>query len=148
MSSISEDVIVTASKWGAETFIPNYFRFMDSNRQETLKLYKDWTSIVWNGQKYGAQQYSQILQSLPPTTHDVESIDVQPIETTLSLSSPNLLVIVTGSVTYNNDNSTKRLFTQNFVIFSEQQGYFIASDNFRWIAPCTSRKKNVNMNKR
>eukprot|EP01119_Soliformovum_irregulare_P006701 TRINITY_DN1902_c0_g1_i1.p1 TRINITY_DN1902_c0_g1~~TRINITY_DN1902_c0_g1_i1.p1 ORF type:complete len:123 (-),score=8.26 TRINITY_DN1902_c0_g1_i1:42-410(-) len=107
----------------AITFIKEYYEIYDKNRQDIYKYYRETSTMVWNGDsKQGLQAIAQFLIALPKTSHNIETIDSHPVQTT------GLLLHVTGTVSYR--GAVANAFSQSFMIGSDM-GHFIAYDNFR-----------------
>lgn len=53
----------------------------------------------------------------------------------------SFLVIVNGVVEYDNNPSTKRIFTQYFTLCEVNNSYYIMNDVMRWVAPTNRTEK-------
>jgi NTF2-related export protein 1/2 len=100
------------------------------------KFYRPVSAILWNGNPYqGAVDFVKFVHQLPPTTHEILSIDCQPLMV-FGLNrhrSCSILICVHGIVTYSNKALTKT-FSQTFVLSpdDDSQGhYFVKSDRYR-----------------
>lgn len=52
----------------------------DSSRHEVFRFYREDSVLIWNGNaKKGLQTLRDFFQQLPPSTHNIQSIDCQPI---------------------------------------------------------------------
>ncbi|KIY52006.1 NTF2-like protein, partial [Fistulina hepatica ATCC 64428] len=84
----------------AEGFVKVYYAAYDSKNRlaDMPQFYRPSSSLVWNGTAFrGPDGLRDLLSRMPPTTHDVQSHDCQPVPNT---SPPQLLVTVTGQVTH------------------------------------------------
>eukprot|EP00761_Pharyngomonas_kirbyi_P014219 gb/GECH01014249.1/.p1 GENE.gb/GECH01014249.1/~~gb/GECH01014249.1/.p1 ORF type:complete len:138 (+),score=28.83 gb/GECH01014249.1/:1-414(+) len=112
-----------------------YYTSLDVNRSDLQKLYHQNADLIWNGTAYhGQQQILQFFSTLPPTSHAIKTINVQPL---LSEPTNSILVSVQGTVIYGGKDTElkqyKRMFHQLFVLVSIGNGvYAIANDKFRW----------------
>jgi NTF2-related export protein 1/2 len=125
----------------AEQFTRLYYSTYDSaTRVDDLpKFYRDSSSLTWNGKPHqGIAGVKDIIQNMPPTSHEVHSFDCHPIPgsdlpphpdivLTASLTGvqpPSLLVTVSGSVTHGRGPNQKsknvdgqpRVFSQTFML--------------------------------
>jgi hypothetical protein len=57
-----------------------FYRVYDSSRHELFRFYREDSVLIWNGNaKKGLQTLRDFFQQLPPSTHNIQSIDCQPI---------------------------------------------------------------------
>jgi NTF2-related export protein 1/2 len=118
------DTVDISSK-AAIKFTSTFYDCMDNKRHLLMKLYGDTSVCVWNGNAIeGNSQIFQFLSQIPTSSHEILSIDSQP------MLQGNILVQVCGSVHY---ESSKKLFSQTFILSSITGfQYVIGSDTFRF----------------
>jgi hypothetical protein len=72
--------------------------FSDPGKQDLTNIYKDMSTILWNGTPCrGLSAYHNLLRELPATSHRIESIDCHPIPS--------------GMCQFNRDSSSTRFRT-------------------------------------
>ncbi|KAJ1658669.1 hypothetical protein IWQ61_002124 [Dispira simplex] len=126
----------------SQEFTQKYYRFMDGQRSFLTQLYHGTSLIVWNGNGFqgGNDFVSGLLQTLPPTKHEIHACNAQPIlawnEPIVTTDVPyNILVQVSGTVLYDN-SSFLRAFTQTFILTPDPTNpgnYYISNDTFRLV---------------
>jgi len=116
-----------------------YYKALDGNRSALAEAYEH-AKVLWNGTPYvGKDQIGTLLGSLPSSKHLVQTIDCQP--SSFGGSIVSFLVIVNGVVEYDNNPSTKRIFTQYFTLCEVNNSYYIMNDVMRWVAPTNRTEK-------
>merc|ERR1711879_1036314 len=133
MSTAKATLIDTNARAG-EIFVKEYFyRVYDSSRHELFRFYREDSVLIWNGNaKKGLQTLRDFFQQLPPSTHNIQSIDCQPIaDGTESPQASNIFVVVVGTVTYAKEDP--RHFHETFILAQEptKGTYYIVNDCFR-----------------
>ncbi len=133
-----------------------FYRVYDSSRHEVFRFYREDSVLIWNGNaKKGLQTLRDFFQQLPPSTHNIQSIDCQPIagappapalapprwprslprctgaDGTESPQASNIFVVVVGTVTYAKEDP--RHFHETFILAQEpgKGTYYIVNDCFR-----------------
>jgi hypothetical protein len=102
--------------------------------------------VIWNGYVFKGPEIEKLFQQMPGTSHEVLSLDVQSLslrkKQNLILKDllsqqgtvKNILVTTNGYVEYGGDESTKALFSEQFVLAEDQQkNFYVASNTFRWV---------------
>jgi len=81
-----------------------FYSVIDAHRDETHKFFHEHGVITWDGNRAsGQQEVQQWWKMMPSTHHDVRTFDSQPIllpQEMKGLTSPSMLVVVTGIVKY------------------------------------------------
>ena len=77
-SEMADTVSVVAE--GGDQFAKMFYSSLDTNRQDLKHLYHDESKVVWNGQPLlGREKVSAFLIELPPSRHELSSLDCQPV---------------------------------------------------------------------
>ena len=75
---MSDTVAVVAE--GGDQFAKMFYSSLDTSRQDLKHLYHDESKVVWNGQPLlGREKVSAFLNELPPSRHELSSLDCQPV---------------------------------------------------------------------
>ncbi|CAO3620143.1 unnamed protein product [Mucor hiemalis] len=114
------EVIVGIAEKSTEQFIQFFYPNYDTQRQNLGNLYRDTSAILWNGNAFGAQQYSEFWAACQCLTMK-------------STCTCGILINVTGTVKYGQSPS-KRTFSQTFILMPDEKqagNYYVQSDNFR-----------------
>ncbi|KAG6837311.1 hypothetical protein H0H93_011406 [Arthromyces matolae] len=140
----------------AENFTRIYYNTYDSdNRLNDLpQFYRPSSSLVWNGKPFqGTTGVQELLEKMPVTKHEIQSLDCHPIPGT---SPPSLLLTVSGSVTHGqgptgnpthttprNPEGHPRVFSQTFMLVpdptapatkpGELAKYYVSADAIRFV---------------
>jgi hypothetical protein len=73
------DTVSVVAEGGAK-FADTFYSSLDTNRQVLKHLYHDESKVVWNGNPLlGREKVSAFLTDLPPSRHDLSSLDFQPV---------------------------------------------------------------------
>ncbi|KAJ3276718.1 Nuclear transport factor 2 [Terramyces sp. JEL0728] len=113
----------------AKAFTEFYYAAFDRNRSELLPLYRPFSMLTFEGQRYsGDQKIVEKLAGLPfqKVQHQVVTVDAQP-------SNPQpgpILVSVTGRLLVD-EESNPQFFSQTFQLIPEGGSYYIFNDIFR-----------------
>ncbi|KAJ1904608.1 hypothetical protein IWQ60_012426 [Tieghemiomyces parasiticus] len=105
----------------ARAFVDLYYQTADTDPASLHRFYTDTSLIVANGHGYQgfAQYYTQALQPLATSSHEVQGFDAQPLaawNAPLPASAPcNVLVQVSGVVQYGSTVES-RPFTHSFLL--------------------------------
>jgi NTF2-related export protein 1/2 len=92
-------------------------------------LYSDTSLVIWNGNtQSGAANIMNFYQSLPGTVHRVQSLDCQPILSSVS----TILITCMGMVKFDGEAAEKR-FSQDFLLNKEGEVWKVGSDCFRFL---------------
>ncbi|KAI9010867.1 hypothetical protein CLU79DRAFT_839437 [Phycomyces nitens] len=129
------EVIMSIADKSAEQFVEFYYRAFDGQRTALANLYRDTSTILWNGNALsGAQQYSELLARVPQSKHEIDVYDCQPIPATMHAQGTcGILINVAGSVNFD-DGSAIKLFSEIFMLMPDEgqaNTYFVQSQNFR-----------------
>jgi len=115
----------------ATKFTKLYYDALDKRRAQVSKMYTGAACLVWNGTAMaGQEQIHAFLTNLPPTDHNVTCFDASPVPERISGGSKTILIQAAGTVRYNERN---RMFSQTFILSTENDLLKIASDRFRFI---------------
>ena len=112
-------------------FVKVYYQLMDSTRHKLPSFYSPESNFVWNGNGVrGQRAIASFLEKLPPTTHRLKNLAVQP------LLDHDLLIVVLGTVEY--PGRGPQQFQQTFTVRRPRMATsadkaFIASDSFRFV---------------
>lgn len=113
----------------AEDFTKLYYESLDKKRHQMSRLYLDNGIAVWNGNDItGKENIQKFFEGLPATEHTVVTVDAQPVIDEAVSTQRTLLIIVSGSIRFN--NSTKP-FQQTFMVTAQGDKWKIVSDCFR-----------------
>jgi hypothetical protein len=86
-AKMSDTVAVVAE--GGDQFAKMFYSSLDTSRQDLKHLYHDESKVVWNGQPLlGREKVSAFLSELPPSRHDLSSLDCQPV------AVPGIIIIM------------------------------------------------------
>jgi len=125
-SGVVVDQVARAGESFAKDF---YYHVCDSSKHELYRFYKEDSVVLWNGNaKRGLQSLNEFFKQLPPTKHEVTSVDCHPMP---GAQPSTMLVSVAGSVSYAND--PPRCFSQTFVLAQDKgkATFFIVNDCYR-----------------
>ncbi|CCW61056.1 unnamed protein product [Phytomonas sp. EM1] len=116
-------------------FRRRYYQYLDDpeQRHNIVNLYAPNVPNLceWNGHLLADHNYvQQYINQLPKTTHQIDTVDAQPLPGNEKADS--FIMIVHGIVTY--DREHRREFYQRFVIRSINNKYYIINDYYRWLS--------------
>ncbi|XP_020297625.1 NTF2-related export protein-like [Pseudomyrmex gracilis] len=114
----------------AEEFTKLYYETLDKRRYLISRMYMEAANLIWNGNGVsGKENIQKFWTDLPPSEHNVTTLDAQPIigpDTTTQLS---FLVKVGGQVKY--EEKSSKAINQTFLITAIGDKWKIVSDCFR-----------------
>ncbi|KZC15114.1 PREDICTED: NTF2-related export protein [Dufourea novaeangliae] len=114
----------------AEEFTKLYYESIDKRRYLISRLYLDTGTLIWNGNGIdGKDNIQKFWTELPPSEHNVFTLDAQPITGPEVANQLTFLVKVGGHVKY--DDETTKPFNQSFLITAMGDKWKIVSDCFR-----------------
>ncbi|XP_065667745.1 NTF2-related export protein 2 [Hydra vulgaris] len=117
----------------AEEFSTLYYNTYDKQRHLLQKLYTDMSSVIWNGNGYhGLTSINNLFINLPITSHELSTLDCQPISSVACPDRTSILLVCEGAVKYGNEKQRK-YFTQKFILMDVNGNWKIANDCFRFI---------------
>ncbi|KAH3764283.1 NTF2-related export protein 1/2 [Pelomyxa schiedti] len=123
--------IVDLSVRQAEQFVKQmYYPLFDFARHNLQSFYFAQSTLQWNGTRKTGQEIYPFLLSLPPTNHNLSSLDVHPIFVD-SNPTKNLLVRVAGTVRFTTNSNSPRNFSHTFIITEVNGTSFIADECYR-----------------
>ncbi|XP_070503837.1 NTF2-related export protein [Chironomus tepperi] len=125
MDSTLREQINEASRV-AEEFTKIYYDIVDK-KKSIQKLYMDNGLLVYNGNGFQGESIGNFLKSLPDTSHQMTTLDAQPILD--SSAGKSYLIQVSGTVKISNQKS--RAFQQSFLITAQDNKWKIVTDTFR-----------------
>ena len=74
---------------GGDQFAKMFYSSLDTSRQDLKHLYHDESKVVWNGQPLlGREKVSAFLNELPPSRHELSSLDCQPVAVPGNIDDP------------------------------------------------------------
>ncbi|KAM3720286.1 NTF2-related export protein [Dirofilaria immitis] len=113
----------------AKKFTDLFYDAVDRKRNKMNFLYADGAILVWNGNAIrGVEVIAKFYDSLPNSTHTLESLDCQYIDS--SDQARPLVVLAVGKVVL---GQMTHAFTQTLVLTLEDEKYKILSDRFRFV---------------
>lgn len=122
----------------AEDFTKVFYKQVDNSRHVISKLYLDTGLLVWNGNGInGNEKIQKFLMDLPASSHNLKTLDAQPISESLVANKLTYLIQACGDVVYQNDD-VKKPFQQTFLLVAVDGKWKIASDCFRLQVPYNS----------
>ncbi|RUP47953.1 hypothetical protein BC936DRAFT_145140 [Jimgerdemannia flammicorona] len=113
----------------AKAFSAFYYQAFDSNRNQLLSLYRDLSTLSWEGEQFiGANNIVAKLVGLPfqRVVHKVATVDAQPANP----SAPTLIVLVTGQLLID-DETNPQHFSETFQLVQEGTNFWIYNSIFR-----------------
>jgi len=115
----------------AEDFTKLYYSSLDKQRYHISRLYLDSGVLIWNGNGIEGKDNIQKfwIEELPPSDHNILTLDAQPITGPAVADQLTFLVKVSGQVRY--QDKAGRPFNQNFLITAVGDKWKIVSDCFR-----------------
>lgn len=117
----------------AEDFTKLYYESLDKKRHQISRWYLDNGIAVWNGNDItGKENIQKFFEGLPATEHTVVTVDAQPVIDDAVSSQKTLLIIVSGSIRYNNSSKP---FQQTFMVTAQGDKWKIVSDCLRLQSP-------------
>eukprot|EP00128_Syssomonas_multiformis_P004567 Colp12_sorted_trinity150504_noHs@25844 len=133
--NIEDKTLIDATARGGEQFVDLFYKYYDSQRQILQRLYKDDALLIWNGNpSAGVDAIKLFFEVLPPSKHQIQAVDCQPIIFNGDRSVISILVNVVGEVSFNETDN--KPFCQNFTLVPNeaQSGNFcIKNDTFRFL---------------
>ncbi|KAL0086305.1 hypothetical protein J3Q64DRAFT_1821272 [Phycomyces blakesleeanus] len=129
------EAIMSIVEKSAEQFVQFYYGNFDGQRTTLPNLYRDKSTILWNGNALsGAQKFSELLAVIPQSIHEIDVYNCQPITATVNAQGTcGILINVTGSVKFD-DGSAIKSFSEVFMLMPDEEqtnNYFVQSQNFR-----------------
>lgn len=115
-----------------EEFCRIYYDFMDKKRHMLSKLFDEQCVSIWNGNDLRGSNdvIIKFIVDLPPTEHDIRSIDAQLIQND-NFPQNSVMITVVGTVKYKNNQTYN--FHQFFIIIAKDNVWKVVSDVFRFI---------------
>ncbi|KAG2190670.1 hypothetical protein INT46_008260 [Mucor plumbeus] len=113
----------------ANQFINFYYQTFDSQRQNLAQLYRENSTLTFEGNSYrGQSDIAEKLVGLPfaRIQHKISTFDSQ----TADPSGSNILVLVTGQLLID-DESNPQMFSQTFHLVPDNGSYYVFNDVFR-----------------
>ncbi|GAB5367506.1 hypothetical protein AAMO2058_001236400 [Amorphochlora amoebiformis] len=132
----SDQQMILLASLQAKTFMDLYTSVADSQRENLFRFYRKNSVLIWNGTSLnGAEIIFNALKKLPRTRHKIESLDAQPIITSLEKKHTSLLISSSGKVKFGNQNPVK--FYQSFVLErnpdkNDESLFYVLSHTFRY----------------
>ena len=85
----------------------------------------------------GAPSIQQfLLEKLPPTKHEIISLDAQPVHDAAVHGQTTIMVTTAGSVRFlGKGNKKEKNFQQNFLITAQGDHWKVANETFRYKDP-------------
>ncbi|EDW31304.1 GL11070 [Drosophila persimilis] len=114
----------------AEDFTRLYYASFDNRRHQLGRLYLDNAVFSWNGNgANGRQMIERYFLELPSSSHQMNTLDAQPILDAAVGIQLTYLVMASGTVKY--QDQPTRNFQQAFIVTAEGDKWKIASDCYR-----------------
>ncbi|XP_030387225.1 NTF2-related export protein isoform X1 [Scaptodrosophila lebanonensis] len=121
---------VEACSRTAEDFTRIYYASFDNRRQHMGRLYIDNAIFSWNGNgANGRDMIERYFSELPSSSHQLSTLDAQPILDAAVSNQLTYLILASGTVKY--AEQPMRWFQQSFIITAENEKWKIASDCYR-----------------
>ncbi|VDN02437.1 unnamed protein product [Thelazia callipaeda] len=113
----------------AKKFTDLYYDAVDRKRNKMNFLYMDEATLVWNGNAVrGVDVIAKFFDDLPNSTHTIESLDCQYIDSSDPVRP--IVVLAVGKVVL---GQITHAFTQTLVLMLDDEKYKILSDRFRFV---------------
>ncbi|KAH8318306.1 hypothetical protein KR074_002046 [Drosophila pseudoananassae] len=114
----------------AEDFTRLYYASVDNRRHQMGRLYIDNAIFSWNGNgATGREMIERYFLELPNSSHQLGTLDAQPILDSAVGNQLTYLVMASGTVKF--ADQTIRNFQQSFIVTAENDKWKIASDCYR-----------------
>lgn len=124
----------------AEEFTKLYYETVDKRRHAIARLYLDTGLLTWNGNGItGNESIQKFFIDLPTTSHQITTLDAQPILDVAVNSQLTFLIQVSGHVKF--QDKIPKSFQQNFVVTASMDKWKIVSDCFRLQEPLVATDK-------
>ncbi|XP_056643394.1 NTF2-related export protein [Diorhabda carinulata] len=122
----------------AEEFTKLYYETVDKRRHLISRLYMDTGLLSWNGNGVtGNENILKFMIDLPPTDHEISTLDAQPILDSAVNGQITLMIQVSGNVKY--QEKPTKTFQQNFIVTAQGDKWKIVSDCFRLQEPLNTK---------
>ncbi|KAI9189959.1 NTF2- export protein 2 [Blastocladiella emersonii ATCC 22665] len=120
----------------ASAFVKSFYPMFDAQRAQLRPLYKESSTIVWNGTSYTGPAFREFYLTLPATEHRVDAFDAQPVLASITPSGTcSFLVTVNGTVTFASDKKSRK-FSDSFTLSpvpDQPTVHYISSECFRFV---------------
>ncbi|KAJ8922375.1 hypothetical protein NQ315_004318 [Exocentrus adspersus] len=114
----------------AEEFTKLYYETVDKRRHLMARLYLDTGLLAWNGNGItGSDNIQKFVIELPPTEHNINTLDAQPILDTAVSGQLTFMIQTSGTVKY--PDRAPKSFQQTFIVTAQGDKWKIVSDCFR-----------------
>lgn len=91
--------IIDFSNDTSDSFVENYYKVTDYQRENLKEFYNDSSAVVWNGTPIqGLDSLDNLFRSLPITLHEIQSWDCHPIQDVSTNELSSILLNVNGLV--------------------------------------------------
>lgn len=113
----------------AEGLLHTYYNILDNERHNLAQVYRNDSSIVYNGQPFNAVTFAQFYTTMPQTHHTMMCFDCHPLA-----NDGGSMVTSSGAVRLATD-SQKHGFSQTFIMRKDAMTgtVYIESDSFRLV---------------
>lgn len=123
-----------------EEFTNVYYETLDKKRHAISRLYLDTGTLAWNGNGInGSERIQKFFIELPTSSHQITTLDAQPILDSAVNGQLTFLIQVSGNVKY--QDKVPKSFQQCFVITAQGDKWKIVSDCFRLQEPLGTSDK-------
>lgn len=110
-------------------FAELFYEKLDKSRIQMGGLYHPEGHLIWNGHSIkGKNNIVAFYEKLPITSSQLLSVDAQGLGLEFTSNQPTITVICGGRIQL---GSTKRLFSESFLLTAENNVWKIVSDTYR-----------------
>ncbi|KAH8402404.1 hypothetical protein KR009_011830, partial [Drosophila setifemur] len=114
----------------AEDFTRLYYASVDNRRHQMGRLYIDTAIFSWNGNgANGREMIERYFMELPSSSHQLATLDAQPILDPAVANQLTYLILTGGTVKFL--DQPVRNFQQSFIVTADNDKWKIASDCYR-----------------
>jgi len=125
----------------AQQLCDSYYECLDKKRHQIHRMYAESSILIYDGKRLKSQdEIKKQLTDGDDSNHRIETLDVQPVDDSMTDGKSSFLISAAGSVRFGTKSAIQKVFNHHFVVAKVDGHLKIISQTVRHFSEIERRR--------
>ncbi|CBY21501.1 unnamed protein product [Oikopleura dioica] len=125
----------------AQQLCDSYYECLDKKRHQIHRMYAESSILIYDGKRLKSQdEIKKQLNEGDESNHRIETLDVQPVDDSMTDGKSSFLISAAGSVRFGTKSAIQKVFNHHFVVAKVDGHLKIISQTVRHFSEIERRR--------
>ncbi|CBY30455.1 unnamed protein product [Oikopleura dioica] len=125
----------------AQQLCDSYYECLDKKRHQIHRMYAESSILIYDGKRLKSQdEIKKHLNEGDESNHRIETLDVQPVDDSMTDGKSSFLISAAGSVRFGTKSAIQKVFNHHFVVAKVDGHLKIISQTVRHFSEIERRR--------